>query len=132
MTLTIPYEAQLHAGTIAFLSSQPKQLLIGGRWTASVSGKTFTTYEPSTGQPLAEVCEAQAEDVDVAVIAARAAFDQWRKVTPYQRERLLQKLADLIEQHAQEFAEIETLDNGKPLSAGLAIDVPSTVEMFRY
>lgn len=65
MTLTIPYREKLHADTIAFLSSQPKQLLIGGRWTPSASGKIFVTDEPSTGQPLAEVCEAQAEDVDL-------------------------------------------------------------------
>ena len=132
MTRTIPYENQLHAGTVAFLDKQPHKLLIGGRWTTSKNGKTFTTYEPSTGQPLAEVCEAQKEDVDGAVAAARSAFQKWRLTTPYQRERLLHKLADLIEQNGQELAEIETLDNGKPLSAGLGIDIPSTVEMFRY
>jgi acyl-CoA reductase-like NAD-dependent aldehyde dehydrogenase len=131
-THDIPYAAQLHAGTVAFLQSQPKQLLIGGKWAPAMSGKTFTTYEPSTGQPLAEVCEAQAEDVDLAVAAARAGMERWRRSTPHQRERLLHKLADLIEQHAREFAEIETLDNGKPLSAARNIDVPSTVEMFRY
>ncbi len=132
MTLKIPYEDQLHADTVAFLSAQPKQLLIGGRWTPSLSGKTFVTNEPSTGLPLAEVYEAQPEDVDLTVADARAAFEKWRKVTPYQRERLLHKLADLIEKHSQVLAEIETLDNGKPIGAALNIDVPSTVEMFRY
>ncbi|MCL5996454.1 MAG: aldehyde dehydrogenase family protein [Chloroflexi bacterium] len=128
----IPYRSQLHPDTIAFLQAQPKQLLIGGKWVPSASGQTFTTYEPSTGQPLAEVYEAQGEDVDRAVAAARAAFERWRKITPHQRERLLHKLADLIEQHTRELAEIETLDNGKPLTAARLVDVPSTVEMFRY
>ncbi len=132
-THAIPYESQLCAQTIAFLRRLPGRLLIGGQWTPAQAGHTFTTYEPSTGQPLAEVYQAEAEDVDRAVAAARAAFEgPWRKITPLERERLLHRLADLIEQHAQELAEIETLDNGKPLSAGKAIDVPSTVDMFRY
>jgi acyl-CoA reductase-like NAD-dependent aldehyde dehydrogenase len=131
-TPVIPYASQLHPDTLRFLQSQPKLLLIGGRWVPAQSGKTFSTDEPSTGQPLADVCAAQAEDVDAAVSAARTAFERWRRVTPHQRERLLHKLADLLEQHTQELAEIETLDNGKPLSAARAIDVPATVEMFRY
>ncbi|MCS7061222.1 MAG: aldehyde dehydrogenase family protein [Anaerolineae bacterium] len=133
MTHAIPYESRLHPETRAFLRRLPGRLLIGGQWTPSVAGHTFTTYEPSTGRPLAEVYHAEAEDVDRAVAAARAAFEgPWRKVTPLQRERLLHRLADLIEQNAQQLAEIETLDNGKPLSASKAIDVPSTVDMFRY
>lgn len=133
MTHAIPYVSQLGAETIAFLRRLPGKLLIGGQWVPSAAGHTFTTYEPSTGQPLAEVYQAEAEDVDRAVAAARAAFEgPWRKITPLERERLLHRLADLIAQHAQELAEIETLDNGKPLSAGKAIDVPSTVDMFHY
>ncbi len=132
-THAIPYESQLTPETLAFLRRLPGRLLIGGQWIASVAGRTFTTYEPSTGQPLAEVYQAEAEDVDRAVAAARAAFEgPWRRITPLERERLLHRLANLIEQRAQELAEIETLDNGKPLSASKAIDVPSTVDMFRY
>ncbi len=134
MTDTLPYQSQLLPETIAFLRDQPKRLLIGGRWMEAAGGRTFTTFEPSTGRPLAEVCEAGAEDVDRAVAAARAAFDggPWRRMAPLARERLIHRLADLIERHAEELAQIETLDNGKPIGASRGIDVPSTVDMFRY
>ena len=111
-----------------------RKLLIAGRWTDSASGRAFPTYDPSTGEVLAEVAEGDREDVDRAVRAARAAFDDgpWSRTTPSERGRLLWKLADLVEQHAEEFAQLETLDNGKPISVSRVADVPLAVDLFRY
>lgn len=116
-----------------FLSS-PRKMLINNRWVASASGKTFPVYNPATGEEMVQVAEGDAEDIDLAVKAARAAFDsgRWRRMTASQRGRLMWKLADLIEEHLAEFAEIESLDNGKPLSVARAADVPLAVELFRY
>jgi acyl-CoA reductase-like NAD-dependent aldehyde dehydrogenase len=109
-------------------------MLIGGKWVEAASGKTFDTINPSTGQVLAKVAEADAEDVDRAVAAARRAFESgsWPKLTPSQRGRLLWKVADLIEQHAEELAELETVDNGKPIKYSRLADVPLTADHFRY
>src|SRR6202008_4018133 len=92
------------------------------------------TYDPSTGEILARIAEGDREDIDRAVKAARAAFDSgpWSRMTASERGRLIWKLADLIEQHLQEFAELETLDNGKPLKVARAADVPLAVDLFRY
>lgn len=118
----------------AFLQQQSMKMLIGGQWVESASGKTFETIDPSTGQVLARVAEGEAEDIDRAVAAARRAFEQgaWPKLTPAKRAHLLLKLADLIERNAEELAELETLDNGKPIKYSRAADVPLTVEHFRY
>ncbi|HEU5227545.1 MAG TPA: aldehyde dehydrogenase family protein [Ktedonobacteraceae bacterium] len=119
---------------IAFLQQQPIKMLIGGQWLEAASGKTFDTYNPSTGEVLARVAEGDAEDINRAVAAARKAFEggSWPKMTPAQRGRLLWKLSDLIEQHGQELAQLETLDNGKPIKYSKAADIPLTVEHFRY
>src|SRR3989441_9525714 len=92
------------------------KLLINGRWVDSVSGKTFPTTNPSTCEVITQVAESDAPDVDKAVTAARAAFDKgpWRKMSAAQRGNLMNKLADLIEKHADELAQLESLDNGKP------------------
>ena len=118
----------------AFLQQQPVRMLIGGRWVAAASGKTFATYNPSTGATLAQVAEGDAEDIDRAVAAARQAFERgpWPKMTPSQRGRLLWRVAELIEQHADELALLETLDNGKPIKYSTASDVPLTADHFRY
>src|SRR5580704_420751 len=114
--------------------SKPRKMLINGKWVESASGKTFPTYDPSTGEVLAKVAEGDREDIDRAVKAARAAFDSgpWRRLTSSERGRVIWKLADLMEQHLQEFAELETLDNGKPLKVAKAADVPLAVDLFRY
>jgi len=119
---------------IAFLQQQPVKMLIGGQWVEATSGKTFETYNPSTGEVLARIAEGDAEDIKRAVAAARKAFESgpWPKLTPAQRGRLLWKLSDLIEQHAEELAQLETLDNGKPIKYSKAADIPLTVEHFRY
>jgi phenylacetaldehyde dehydrogenase len=119
---------------VAEFISKPRRMLINGKWVESASGKTFATYNPATGEVLARVAEGDREDIDRAVKAARAAFDSgpWPRLTPSERGRLIWKLADLLEQHIQEFAELETLDNGKPLKIARAADVPLAVDLFRY
>jgi len=121
-------------GRVTDFVAKPRQMLINGRWVDSASGKTFPTYNPATGEVLANIAEGDKEDINRAVSAVRAAFDNgpWRKMTASERGRLIWKLADLIEEHAQEFAELETLDNGKPLTISRAADVPLAVDLFRY
>src|SRR5437868_7250997 len=96
------------------IKDQP--LLIGGKWRDSVSGKTFPTLNPATGEVICQVAEGDRADVDLAVKAARKAFEEgaWPKMNASDRGRLLNKLADLIEQNKDELAALETLDNGKP------------------
>ena len=125
--------AQLNKNVTAFLN-QPKQILIDGEWIDSASGKTFETYNPATGEPLARVAEGDHVDIDRAVKAARKAFESgpWPNLSPSERGRLLWKLGDLLEQHLEEFAELESLDNGKPVSVARIADVPLAVDLFRY
>ena len=110
------------------------QLLINNRWTNAVSGRTFPTINPATGEEICRVAEADAADVDLAVKAARQAFEHgpWRKMPASQRGNLLHKLADLIEKHADELARLESLDNGKPYKVALGADVPLTIACYRY
>ncbi|MGH6880711.1 MAG: aldehyde dehydrogenase family protein, partial [Hypericibacter sp.] len=130
---TVALDNRLSKPTAEFLQRRHK-LLIDGEWVAAASGKLFPVYNPATGTLLAQVAEADSADVDKAVKAARRAFDEgpWRKMTGSQRGRLMWKLADLIEQHLEEFAELESVDNGKPLSVARVADVPLTIDMFRY
>lgn len=101
------------------------QLFIGGRFVHSISGRTFPTYDPRSGDTITYVSEGDQEDVDLAVKAAREAFDKgpWPRMTGYERGRLLFKLADLLEQHGDEIAALETLDNGKPLALAKMVNV---------
>src|SRR5260370_10148742 len=110
------------------------KLLINGKWVDSVSGKTFPTINPSTGEVITQVAESDAPDVDKAVAAARAAFDKgpWRKMSAAERGVRLYKLADLIEKHADELAQLESLDNGKPYHIARAADLPLTIACYRY
>jgi len=118
----------------AFLDGTPKRLLIGGQWEEAASGKTFATTNPATGEELAQVAEGDAADIDRAVKAARKAFEDgpWATMTAADRSNLIWKLADTIEAHSEEFAQLETLDNGKPLTVSRRDDVPGTVAYFRY
>ena len=97
---------------------KPKQLLIGGKWVPSKSGKTFETINPANEEVLALAAEGDKADVDEAVKAARKAYEEgkWSKIGPHQRARYLLKIADLIEQHADELATLETLNNGMAIS----------------
>src|SRR5690348_13117067 len=97
----------------------PGKLLINGEWRNSAHGKTFETINPATAEPLTTIAEASPEDVDSAVNSARRAFDDlagpWRKMSASERGRIIWKISELIEQHIDELAELETLDNGKPI-----------------
>ena len=109
------------------------KLLINNRWVNSVSGKTFATVNPATGEEICQVAEADAADVEIAVRAARAAFNgPWRRMAAAERGVLLNRLADLIEKHSDELAQLESLDNGKPVAVARAADLPLTIACFRY
>src|SRR5438309_6852475 len=109
-------------------------LFIGGKWLDSVSGKTFPTQNPATGETICQVAEGDKADVDLAVKAARKAFEDgpWTKMNASDRGRLLTKLADLIEKNKDELAALEALDNGKPLRDAQAADLPLTIKCYRY
>jgi acyl-CoA reductase-like NAD-dependent aldehyde dehydrogenase len=114
--------------------SESKKLLIGGEWAAAATGETFDTIDPATGETLARVALADEKDVDRAVTAARKAFesDPWSTMSGAERGKLLWKIADLIEKYADELAELDTLDNGKPIRASRRGDIPLATEHFRY
>src|SRR5277367_3764101 len=121
-------------GKVSSFISRTHKMLINGKWVSAASGKTFATYNPATGEVLAQVAEGDREDIEQAVRAARNAFDNgpWRRMTASERGRLVWKLADLLEQHTEEFGYIESLDNGKPLNIAKAADVPLAVDLLRY
>jgi phenylacetaldehyde dehydrogenase len=132
------FQPSLQAGvgpkpaTLEFLA-RPHRLLIGGEWVAAASGRTFDTFNPATGGVLAQVAEADASDVDRAVAAAsKALAGPWGSMTPADRSRLLWRLADLIEQHADTLAELESLDNGKPVAVARHGDIPFAADTIRY
>jgi len=110
------------------------RLLIDGQW--SDASKHFDTTNPATGEVLTQIAEASAADVDRAVQAARRAFEDrsgpWRKMSASERGRLIWRLADLLEKNIDEFAELETLDNGKPIFESRNVDMPMVVDVLRY
>jgi aldehyde dehydrogenase (NAD+) len=112
----------------------PTKLLINNEWVDSVSGKKFETINPATEEVIAEIAQADAVDVDIAVEAAKKAFSEgeWTRMSGGDRGALLYKLADLITAHQEELAHLETLDNGKPLKESLNIDLPLTIQCYRY
>jgi aldehyde dehydrogenase (NAD+) len=113
---------------------EPGRLLIDGQWVEG--SKKFDTINPATGEVLTQVVEASAADVDRAVTAARKAFDDrngaWRKMSASERGRLIWRLADLVEKNVEELAELETLDNGKPIFESRYVDIPMTADVLRY
>src|SRR5271169_1962360 len=117
----------------AFIGA-PRQLFIDGQWANSASGKTFETPNPATGETLAQVAEGEAEDINRAVKAARRAFEEgpWSRMTPSERGRLMWRIGDLILEHLDELAQLESLDNGKPYAVAQAADVPLSADMFHY
>lgn len=112
----------------------PTRAIIGGRSADAEDGKTFATLNPATGQPLARIAECKAIDVDKAVAAARAAFDDgpWPRMSPAERKTILQRLATVVEANAEELAELEALEAGKPISDALGVDLPETVGTLRW
>src|SRR5262245_57527685 len=117
-----------------FITPSHKKMLIGGEWVDAASGKTFVTVNPATAEPLAMVAEGDAADIDRAVAAARKAFDEgaWPHEKPAERTKVLLRIADLIDKHADELAQLETLDNGKPLFESGNVDIPWAADTFRY
>lgn len=117
--------------------AQPKvhqtQCFIDGRWTPAASGKTFDTVNPATEEVIAQVAEGDAADIDLAAQAARKALSgPWGRMDARDRGRLMHKLADLIEEEADDIAALETLDNGKPIRDARGADLPLTVDCLRY
>src|SRR6202049_2507811 len=112
----------------------PGRLLIDGQWVDG--SKKFDTINPATGEVLTQIAEASPADVDRAVEAARRAFEDrsgaWRKLSASERGRLIWKLADLVEKNIDEFAELETLDNGKPIFESRYVDLPMVIDVLRY
>lgn len=113
---------------------QQTRILIGGEWRDAVSGKTFPTLNPATEEKIADVAEGDAADVDLAVKAARKAFESgpWSRMDARDRGRLLNRLADLIEDNIDELAALETLDNGKPIRDSRNADLPLVIDCLRY
>jgi acyl-CoA reductase-like NAD-dependent aldehyde dehydrogenase len=113
---------------------EPGRLLINGQWVDGA--KKFDTINPATGEVLTQIAMASGEDVDRAVAAARRAFEDgngaWRKLSASERGRLIWKLADLLEKNIDEFAELETLDNGKPIFESRYVDMPMVIDVLRY
>ena len=124
---------QIGGQTRAFLA-KPKQLLIDGEWVDAVSGKTCAVEDPATQETIAHVAEGDAADIDKAVAAARRAFESgpWATMLPAERAKLVWRLGDILEAHADELAELEALDNGKPITAARRDDVGGSINMFRY
>src|ERR1700691_3177470 len=120
--------------TAAHPKVRQTKLLIDGKWVNAASGKTFETTNPSTGEVIAHVAEADKADVDKAVDAARAAFETgaWSKTSASERGRLMHKLADLLEKNIDELAALETLDNGKPINDSRNADLPLSIACYRY
>src|SRR3984957_15489533 len=116
-----------------FMTSS-RRLLIDGEWVDAKAAATFPVYNPASGEALHRCAAGDKADIDLAVKAARRAFEEgpWSRMTHGQRGKLIWKLADLIEEHLEEFAQIESLDNGKPLSVARVADVPLAVDLFRY
>ncbi len=129
-TATLP---EVHPLLKEFLARKVHKLLIDGQPADALSGKTFTTFNPATGDLLGTVSEADFADIDRAVASARKALEgPWSKLSPAEREKVLHKAADLLEARAEAFAQLETLDNGKVIREAKSGDLPLSVALFRY
>ena len=132
MTIAIR-KPSLGSAATSFLATDHK-LLIDGKWVAAKSGETFPVEDPATEEVIAHVPAGDKADIDAAVAAARRAFEAgpWSRILPGDRSRMVWRLGDLLEQHADEFAELEALDNGKPVTNARRDDVQGSINMFRY
>ena len=127
MTVTLERNVEKFLGT-------PRQLFINGQWADAASGRSFETPNPASGETLARVAEGEAEDIDRAVRAARRAFEEgpWGRMTVSERGRIIWRIGDLILEHLDELAQLESLDNGKPFAVARAADVPLAADLFHY
>jgi aldehyde dehydrogenase (NAD+) len=104
------------AGLVTFLDGPPQRMLIGGKWLAAQSGRTFESHNPATGEHLSWIAEGDSADIDLAVCAARTAFENtWRKVKPFQRQKILLRIAELVERNGEELCLLDTVDCGAPI-----------------
>src|ERR1017187_6128117 len=129
MAVAIPIDERAQRFT-----AETRRMLIGSDWVDAASGRTFETYDPSTGEVLAHVAEGDAEDIDRAVSTARRAFESgpWSTITPSDRGRIIHGIGDLILEHADDVSALEPLDNGKPLGIARAADVVLATDLFHY
>ncbi len=126
-------ETKVSSRAAAWLK-KPKQNLIGSKWTPAASGKLFDVFNPADASVIARVPDSGKEDINRAVTAARRAFESgpWRRLTPSERGRLVWRIGDLILENADELAELESLDNGKPRAVARVADVPLAADIFHY
>ena len=119
---------------VAQFLATPKKMLINGKWVGAASGKTFEVTNPATGNVIAHVAEGDKADIDAAVQAARRALESgpWATMTPSDRGKIIWRIGDLISKYADELAELESLDNGKPMAVAKAADVPLAADIFQY
>ncbi len=124
---------QIRPANAAFLRKR-HQLLIGGAWTDAIGGRSFEVRDPSSDRVITSVAMGEAADIDRAVAAARRAFEEsdWSRMKPVDRERILHRVADLIEKHADELAELESIDNGKSIVMARHVDLKHAIEVWRY
>src|SRR5262249_33441986 len=122
------------SGIVASWLGKKKLNLIDGRWVPAASGKDFEVFNPADGSVIAQVPDSDKEDINRAVAAARRAFESgpWRQMTPSERGKLVWRIGDLILEHADELAELESVDNGKPRAVAKVADVPLAADLFHY
>jgi phenylacetaldehyde dehydrogenase len=134
MTLPMTFPQPQTEGARRFLAKKRKQILIDGVWQDASGSKWFETFDPASGKLLAELAEGSVADVEAAVASARRAFaaPEWKMMTPSARGKLLWRIADLIDAHVEELAELETLDQGKSYKTGRFGEIPASAEQFRY
>lgn len=134
LTLDITAPKPVTASAQAFLAAQEKKLLLDNQWVMPVAGQQFATLDPATGETLALIARGAQADVDAAVSSSRQAFTQdgWRELAPASRAQILWRIGELIDSHIDELAELETLDQGKPLGVSRWAELPGAAEQFRY
>src|SRR5439155_2317373 len=122
------------SANVAGWLARPKHNLIAGKWVSAVSGKSFDVFNPADGSVITRVPDSDKEDINRAVTSARRAFESgpWQRMTPSERGKLIWKIGDLILQHADELAELESVDNGKPRAVARVADVPLAADLFHY
>ena len=132
--MNIAVRKPLLGSALSGFLGQNRKILIDGKWVAAQNGQTFEVEDPATQEIIAHVPLGDKADIDLAVAAARRAFDSgpWSRMSPGERSRIVWKLGDLLEKYADEFAELEALDNGKPVTNARKGDVQGSIEMFRY
>ena len=133
MSVLLSAGTELDPRVVDFVS-RPRQMYIDGQWTDALSGRRFDTVDPATEEVVTTVPHSGVEDVELAVKAARRAFDggPWRTMTPAERQRILWKIGEGITARAEQFAQLETLDNGKSVAVAKAVDVTWAAEIFYY